>query len=246
MPRTGHRMARTAARRAAGRRCTGASIAAASGSVVGVKVWYHLVAALVGFAIAALIVYWVFGHASEEGATQEGSAGSLGAAETTLCGTITPAQGQDAETRAQASNNLPVLANEDGPIPAIREDRPDQKAWFARIQAAAGFCVDEIKVEPEHTTITMSTVEDVSDADAGAFAAAAIQQAFSPPLQRPRVTLLATAGDTERTAVVSTRAWKAFEIAREARNLPLDMRTLAQFRQSTSFSNADLRVTGWR
>ena len=223
-----------------------ASIPGRSGSVVAVKVWYHVVAALVGFAIAALIVYWVFGHASEEGATQEGSAGSLGAAETTLCGTITPAQGASQAMRTKAADNLPVLANEDGPIPAIREDKPDQKAWFARIQAAAGFCVDEIKVEPERTIITMSTVDDISDADAGAFAAAALKQAFAPPLQRPGVTLVATTGDTERTAVVSTRAWRAFEIAREARNLPLDMRTLALFRQTTSFSNADLRVTGWR
>jgi hypothetical protein len=202
-------------------------------------------AAVVGFAVAALIVYWVFGHASEEGATQEGSAGSLGAAET-LCGTISPSEGTSEAVRAKAADNLPVLADDTGPIPAISDDKPEQKAWFARVQAASGFCSDEVKVGASETTITMSTVDSVSDADAGTFAAAALAQAFTQPLQRTKVTITTTVGDEDRTVVISSRAWKAFQIYREARNEPLDMQTLARFRQTTSFGAQDLRVTGWR
>jgi hypothetical protein len=210
-----------------------------------VKVWYHVVAALVGFAAAALIVYWVFGNASEQGARQEGSAGALGASET-LCGTIAPSAANSQANRTKAADNLPVLANENGPIPAIRDDKPDQKAWFARVTAAAGFCADEIKVELSATTIEMSTTDGVSDDDASAFAAGALAEAFTAPLQRPKVTIVTTVGDDDRTVTMSRRAWNAFKIYREARNLPLTMHTLAQFRRTTSFSNNDLRVVGWR
>jgi hypothetical protein len=215
------------------------------GIVCAVKVWYHLVAALVGLAIAALIVWWVFGHASEQGATQEGSAGALGAAET-QCGTITPAELNGEAARATAAKNLPVLANEEGPIPSISDDHPDQKAWFARIHAAAGLCADEIKVDDKQTTITMSTIDSVSEADASKFAAAAIAEAFTPPLNRSSVKLEATVDGTDRTVVITRRAWNAFQIAREARNRPLDMHSLAQFRQTTSFKPTDLRVVGWK
>lgn len=217
----------------------------ASGSLTHVKVWYHVVAALVGFAAAALIVYWVFGNASQQGATQDGSAGALGASET-LCGTIDPSSANSRANRAKAADNLPVLADQNGPIPAISDKKPDQKAWFARVTAASGFCADEIKVADAETTIEMSTTKGVSAADASAFTAGALAEAFTAPLQRPRVTIVTAVGDDERRVTMSTRAWGAFKIAREARNLPLTMRTLVQFRRSTSFSSSDLRVVGWR
>jgi hypothetical protein len=209
-----------------------------------VKLWYHVIAAIVGFAVAALIVWWVFGHASEQGATQEGSAGSLGAAET-LCGTITPSEATSEAARAKAHDNPPVMSDDEGPIAAIRDDKPEQQAWFDRVHAASGLCADEIKVGERENTISMSTVDSVSEADAGAFAAAALAQAFTPPLQRSKVTLVTTIGDDERKVVISSRAWKAFQIARESRNQPLDMKTLALFRQATSFGAQDLRVVGW-
>jgi hypothetical protein len=210
-----------------------------------VKVWYHVLAALVGFACAALIVWWVFGNASEQGATQEGSAGALGAAET-LCGTISPADANSQASRAKAADNLPVLADENGPIPAISDSKPDQKAWFARVTAAAGFCADEITVGEHETSIDMSTVDSVSDDDAGAFTAGALAEAFTPPLHRDKVTIVTTIGEADRTIAITRRAWNAFEIARDSRNLPLTMHTLVQFRQSTSFAPSDLRIVGWK
>lgn len=210
------------------------------------KFWYHLVAALVGLATSALIVYAVFGSASEEGARQEGSAGALSAEGARLCGTIPPAQTSSQRARRLAAENLPALFDQLGPIPAIADDQPDQKAWVARVHAAGGLCLDEIRIEPAGTTIAMSTIEGVEEARASAYAAGALAQAFTPPFSPPRVTLRATVGGTERVAVVSQRAWRAFGFHRQARGAPLTMQALAAFRRETSFGPGDLRVNGWR
>lgn len=220
-------------------------MAGGSGTLHHVKLWYHVIAAIVGLAISALIVYAVFGSASEEGATQEGSAGALSASES-LCGTVAPSEVNSEATRKLAHDNLPVLSDATGPIPSISSDKPAQVAWFDRLHAAAGLCLDEVKLEDTGTTLSMSTVEGVTEAEAGVFAAGAIAQAFSPPLNRPKVTLVATIDGSERTVVVTKRAWNAFQISREARNLPLTMHSLAQFKQASAFGPSELRVVGWR
>lgn len=208
------------------------------------KIWYHVLAAVVGLAIAALIVYLVFGSASEQGARQEGSAGEL-SAEGTLCGEIEPGKTSSAEARELAGENLPSIVDQEGPIPAISRDQPEHQDWVERVHAASGLCLDEIRIEPSGTTLTMSTVEGVDEAEASAYAAGAVSEAFTPPFNPPRVTLRATVGESERTAVVSRRAWNAFEVRREALDVPLTMGSLAQFRQATSYSRQDLRVSGW-
>lgn len=209
------------------------------------KFWYHVVAALVGLAISALIVWFVFGSASEEGATQEGSAGSLSAE--SLCGSITPAKSTSAESRLQARENPPTLYNEEGLIPAISDDKPDQQDWVDRVHAAGGLCIEELRIEQvAGTTVTLGALDDVSEAEAADFTAGVFAQAFTAPFNPRKVTVNTTVGDSERTAIVSQRAWNAYQIRREALGMQHSMRALVLFRQATSYGPADLRIVGWR
>jgi hypothetical protein len=216
-----------------------------------VKVWYHVIAAVVGLATAALIVYIVFGNASQQGATQDGAApGSLDAGGALLCGTITPAEGTSAKARATARDSLPSMSNAEGPIAAISKDHPDQQDWFERVHAAAGLCTDEIRLVTGNTTIALSDVEGVTEAEMSAYTAGALAQAFTAPFDplgctACHVSITASVGGTDRTAVVSTRAWQAFQFARKARRQPLTMHALAQFQAVSGYRPADLRVKGW-
>jgi hypothetical protein len=210
-----------------------------------VKVWYHLIAALVGLALAALIVYLVFGSASQQGAVQDGDAGSLAASEG-LCGTIDAADINATETRELASQNLPALFDAQGPIPAIADSQPDQKDWVERVHAAGGLCLDEIRIVPEGATIAMSTVDSVDDDTARAYAAAVVAQAFTPPFSPRRVTVTATVGDSDRTIIVSGRAWRAYQVRRRQLGIDHSLSSLIQFRRATGQQfGPDLRILGW-
>jgi hypothetical protein len=218
-----------------------------------VKVWYHVIAALVGFAVAALIVYLVFGSASEQGAVQDGDAGSL-AAGTSMCGSIDVADTTSAETRATAAESPPALFDAKGPIAAISDKFPKQRDWVARVHAASGLCLDELTIENSTPAtgpatnvvrISMSTTEDVDDAEASAYAGGVLAQAFTPPFSPRSVTLQASVGDEQRTVVVSSRAWRAFEARRRQLKRPATIANLRLFQQASAFGAADLKLTGW-
>ena len=217
------------------------------------KVWYHLVAATVGLALAALIVYLVFGSASQEGAVQDGDAGSL-AAGGGACGTIAPAATGSRDARAKADASPPALSDAKGPIAAISSDRPQQRAWVARVHAASGLCLDEIRIENSAPadapatniiTATMSTVDGVDDAAAGAYAAGVLAQSFTEPFFPRTVTVQSTVGESERTIRMSSRAWRAFDLRRRTLKRPVTVANLKLFQQATAYRPADLRITGW-
>lgn len=214
------------------------------GTLRGVKLLYHLAAAVVGLAVAALIVYLVFGSASEEGATQEGDAGSL-AATGGLCGTVAPDESGTPEARKLAAENMPALFDQAGPIPAISSDQPEHQAWVERVHAASGLCLDELRIETDGTTAVMSTVDRVDEAAAARYAAGVLQQAFTPPINPRRVTLVATVGDSERTISMSARAWRAFQVRRRQLGLDVTVENIKLFRDASSFRPADLRIVGW-
>lgn len=216
------------------------------GNVTIVKFWLHALAALVGLMIAALIVYLVFGSASEQGAVQDGDAGSLAATSDGLCGTIAAGALTSAETRALAAENPPAMADAKGPIAAIRDDKPEQKDWFARVHAAGGLCIDEIQVTAEGTSISMSVVESVTDDQAAAYAATILAQAFTAPFHPRVVTITALVGDGERTIVVSNRAWRAYQLRRRQLGIQHSITSLKQFRAAVGRQfGAGLRITGW-
>jgi len=206
----------------------------------------HITAALVGLATAALIVYIVFGSASEQGATQDGAAPeALTATNGQLCGTIKPAASSSPAARKEASANLPAIYNEDGLVPAIRKDEPEQIAWFGRVHAASGMCIDQITVIADAgTSIELTTTDDVSEADAAAYVGGAVAQVFTPPLKPLKLTFTAGVGETKRTIVISQRAWNAFRVGRGGSG-PMTAPELAAFAKASSFAATDLRVNGW-
>lgn len=205
----------------------------------------HAVAALVGLALAALIVYLVFGSASQEGATQEGTApGDVRRTGAALCGTVAPAEVRSKQARATALRNLPAIIDELGREVTIAKNRADQRAWFARVHAASGLCLDEIRVAEAETSIAMSTVDEVSEEAASRYAAEVLAAASRPPLHRDRVTLRVLVGEEERVVSVSRRAWAAFEASREELGLDLTIDDLARFRRGR-FGAGQIRIVGW-
>ncbi len=226
--------------------------AATPGTPRRVKVWYHVIAAVVGLAVAALIVYLVFGSASQEGAVQDGDAGSL-AAGSSLCGTIDGADTTSAATRAKAADNPPALFDAKGPIAAISDDKPEQRDWVARVHAAGGLCLDELSILTSGTgptaknavEIVMSTTDDVTAADASAYAAGVLTQAFTPPFSPRSVSVTASVGDQQRTIVISSRAWNAFQARRRQIKRPSTIANLKLFADASAFGPRDLKLSGW-
>ena len=215
------------------------------------KVLYHLISAFVGLCVAALIVYLVFGSASEQGAVQDGDAGALASAGEGLCGTIDASDTTSVETRELAGENLPALFDAQGPIPAISADYPEQQDWVERVHAAAGLCTDELRIERSGetnnvVTVVLSTVDGVDDDTAAAYAAGVIAQTFTDPFNPIRLTVRATVGDSERTIVISRRAWRAYQARRRQLGLPHTIANLKLFKQSTGATfRTDLQIRGW-
>ncbi len=216
------------------------------------KLWYHVIAAVVGLAVAALIVYLVFGNASQEGAVQDGDAGSL-AAGSSQCGSISPADANSADARAKAADSPPALFDAQGPLAAISDKFPDQQQWVARVHAAAGLCLDELSIlrsgegpsAQNRVEMILSTTDDVSAADGTAYAGGALAQAFTQPFSPRLVKLEATVDGKPRTVVVSSRAWSAFDVSRRAIGRPATIANLKLFADASAFGTADLRITGW-
>jgi hypothetical protein len=206
------------------------------------KVLYHVLAATVGLAAAGIIVFLVFGAASEQGASQDGRA-PRGAGGTTVCGKLPPAATRTPAAQAAAAAALPAMFDPSGPIPGF--EVPEQEAWFARVHAAAGMCTDEIGfVETGVARLSMSVVPPVTQAQASQYAAGAIAAAFSAPFNPRSVSIEVVSDAGIQRAAVSLRAWQAFTIARRQLGVPLTMESLAQFKQAR-YRPSDLTVTGW-
>ncbi len=215
------------------------------------KVWYHVIAALVGLSIAALIVYLVFGSASEQGAAQDGDAGTY-AASANLCGSISPAKVNGTKARSLAGENLPALFDAKGPLQGIAASQPDQLAWVERVHAASGLCIDELHIERSGATsnvvkIAMSTTGDISETDGAAYVAAVLPQVFTMPFLPAQVTVVATIGGTDRTIVMSRRAWRAYDAQRKQLGLTNSVKNLKLFKKAAgaSLGRGDLTITGW-
>jgi hypothetical protein len=215
------------------------------------KVWYHVIAAVVGLAVAALIVYLVFGNASEQGAVQDGSAGSL-AASANLCGSVEPDQLTAPKTRKLARANQPALFDAKGPLAAISDTKPQQQAWVDRVHAASGLCIDELHIDRSGNrnnvvTVSMSTTDDVPVGEAQAYVAEILQQAFTMPFLPIQVRVEANVGGKDRRLVVSRRAWNAYVARRRQLKLPNTVANLKLFRKDagSSLARGDLAVTGW-
>lgn len=203
--------------------------------------WLHVASALAGLALAATIVYVVFGHASQQGATSGDAPGGVDA--TAGCGSIEPVRAGDPKTIEQARDDLPAILDEKQ-VEVVPSD-PRQVGWFARLHAASGLCIDEVAVLAKALVVVTSYPDDTDAGDLDAFTYGTLVRAFQPPLARTTVRINVSSGDREASALVSASAWKTFQRHRAQMRLPASMQGLAAFRRKVGYSARELQVTGW-
>lgn len=210
------------------------------------KVWAHVIATIVGLALAGLIVFLVFGNASREGAVQEDGV-DRGSTDGALCGTIAVADIATPKAKQAAAKNEPSLVNQAGAARAF--SAPDGRIWLARIQAAGGLCVDEVKFaekgETGATQVTMSTVERVSAQEASAYSGAVLVAAGQRPFDSADISVITYVGDQKRTVFFSRRAYGAYISQRRNLGLGSTVGDLIKFRRLAPGFATGIRINGW-
>jgi hypothetical protein len=206
------------------------------------KRWLHVVAAVIGVSLAALIVFLVFGRASSQN-TIEGTAPGQ---PPTACGTIGPA-GAAAPPQSdvdRAAGALPSIIDERG-IEVVPSKR-DQIRWFARVHAASGLCATEIAVRSKEVLVTVIPPDRADVTTAGAYALATVDQTFTAPLARDvtRITIDSPEAPP-RIVRVSRRAWSAFEAMVDSGNQPRTVAGLTQSARRSGYGKQDVRTSGW-
>lgn len=207
----------------------------------------HVLAALAGVVLAAVIVVLVFEQASREGARQEGEApqavqveGSSGAG----CATVEPAEFDEPDAIARAAKNLPAIIDANQQEVRVVDRR--QAAWLARVQAAFGLCVDEIAISPQRTDVIATLPADTTDADVDAYTYHFLQRSFEPPLARNTVALdLSVGEDDRRRLLVRDFAWRAFQRSHRAFGLQPTIDGMRQFRRRVGYGEREMRLEGW-
>ncbi|MCW2974298.1 MAG: hypothetical protein JWN72_2571 [Thermoleophilia bacterium] len=209
------------------------------------KIWAHVIATVVGLAVAGLIVFLVFGSASREGALQDGTAGNRATEDGALCGTVAVADINTPAARRTALKNAPAVYNKLDV--QIEFPQAAGKAWLARVQASSGLCIDEVRYgeNPGDTTsISMSTVARVSAAEASAYTGAALVAAGQKPLDGRNLSVVTFVGDQKRSIYFSIRAYDAYIAQRRGLGLGSTVADLIEFRRVTNFKG-DIRINGW-
>ena len=212
---------------------------------MGLRVWLHLLAACVGLATAALIVFLVFGSASSQNSVN-GTAPGQGDAAAGLCGTVDAATVTESRVIDAASTSLPTIYDTQGR--AVTPVDSKQRLWFARLHAASGMCLQEIRVYPHELRLSASYPKSVSQSQLDAFSFATLSRAFQGPasLRFQRVRLTTTPKDqSPRLVMTSADAWSNFLRGRSAMSLERKVSALREFKQRVGYSNADLRIAGW-
>lgn len=206
---------------------------------MGLKGWLHLVAALAGLLLAALIVFFVFGQASEQGQI---SGEAPAEAQASLCGTVNAARGRDNATVATASRNLPPVL--DGAGARVRLSKRD-KDWVARLHASSGLCVRQLVVRERQLLVRATYPAGTSDTQLESFAIDTLARAFEPPLAQTRVQLDVTREDETRSAAVRVEAWRSFQRSRVAFGLDRSLDGLRNYGERTEFDERFIKVEGW-
>lgn len=206
--------------------------------------WYHLIAAAIGLASAALIVFMVFGQASQQGslggesssASARGGSVSLAAG----CGSVAPVDVFEVASVSAARSSLPVIRS------AGRRVIPKQSReiqWFSRLHAASGRCIHTVDMDAQHARIVLAYPQTTAVQDISSYVYAMLSKAFDPPYGRSR-TQITISGKTARSVVVSARAWRTFQDARASVGLPASIAGLTGARSRFGYGDADIRIVG--
>jgi hypothetical protein len=204
--------------------------------------WFHIIAAVAGFFAAGLIVYLVFGQADTgTGVTHKAPVLVQGTQNANDCGTLTVAQANLPTTVTTSLQDLPnVSYNGKLIVPGV----PAQKAWFARIDAASGLCVDEVDVTATTIRVETSFPPNVPEASIQSFAFGALLQSFQPPLARKAVRLDVKAGTHTRTIALTASAWHVFQRVQPVHRLPSTIAGIVLSRRDVDYGRT-LYLSGW-
>lgn len=205
------------------------------------KGWLHIVAAVLGLALAGLIVYVVFARTTGGLEGQDESA--LPLRQVTECSSIAPAQGTNDASVERARQALPEILNERGVL--VTPDEAGQVAWFARLHAASGLCVDEVEVKTKSLSIAVSYPDTVSANSVDSYTFALLTRAFEPPLARSQVTLVVDVAGVQRGVHVSSHVWQNFRRSRAAMGYDPSVRDLARFGKRVGFKPVELAIAGY-
>lgn len=207
--------------------------------------WYHVIAALGGVSMAALIVFLVFGTASQQSTTEgpaPGGSSSNAAALSPGCGTINPASVLDAEVIRKARGSLPRVMAQGT---TVKPTRGDQITWLAQVHAATGMCATSINVRSDSSIITIVFDADTTADVINSFTYSTLSRAFEAPLARRTVRVDIAIGSARRRAVVSHNAWSTFQRTRASLRLDPSIAGLSAAGRRFGFGGRELRLTGF-
>lgn len=205
------------------------------------KWWYHVIASILGFALAALIVFLVFGRADQSANPDRASARGAAATARTGCGSIAPSAVTDPAAIAAANGNLPpIVVDGREVVPA----RADQRRWFARLVAATGLCAVQVEVTDKTLLVSATYPKGTPVATAGQFAYATLTRGFEPPLNRDAMRVNTQIGSQRRMVATTASAWRSFQRARVLHRLPASIEGLRNSQSRVDYAR-ELVVDGW-
>jgi hypothetical protein len=209
---------------------------------MGLRGWLHVLAAFLGVALAALIVFLVFGNASDQNQIEGDAPGEQSA--TSLCGSVDASTVTERKVIDQASTNLPKVYNNKGK--AIEPSDSKQRLWLATLHAASGLCLTEIRVLPQQLRLKAGYPDSMSATQVDAFVYATLSRSFEgPPSLRFRsLSHEAVVDGQTRSVRISADTWGNFRRARAAMALDRSVRDLKAFKRQ-GYSDAELFLRGW-
>lgn len=211
------------------------------------RAWYHLIAALLGLALAALLVTVAFREADQSGSAQSGSPGATQAARgsgsggaNADCARSTPAAGRKPKAIAEAETGLPQIFDGAGVQREVRSST--QRRWFGRLQSFGGNCVDEVVVAERTLTVTMTFPASVPAKTRDGYLIGAINASFQAPLARRALTVNWAAGESTGSVAIRSGAWTQFQQSRRALGLDETMAGLQRYGRRVGLGPQELLI----
>ncbi len=205
-----------------------------------------MIAALIGLAVAAIIVFLVFGQASEQGglggaASRVEGTGRQSEAPASACGSIAPVDVYEPGSVRAAAAELPPITAQGR---TVRPSQQRERDWFGRVHAAASRCITSVTVDDRVIRLDVSFSARMTAEHRAAHAYAILSKVFDPPFARSRV-IIKVSGTPPRQIDVSAAAWRSFQRSRASFGLEPSLAGLAAARQQLGIRSDDLRITGF-
>ncbi len=213
---------------------------------------HHLIAAITGFVLAGLMVFFVFGAADEQGAAQDGTAPSISGAaidrDRSGCGAIPASEAGSRDALEAALADPPAILDAEGREVRITDE--GQSRWIARLQAAASRCIDELALRPNTGPDTLALAvtfpQDMGDEAISAHLMELLGVAFArEPFVIQVVTMDVGTASGTRSLLVNRLVWQTFRDQRSGLDLPDTIDGLIAIGDRISYNRNELDASGW-